>query len=123
MYEGDACYQQPCSPDNIRMPQFQRDHSNDGWCAIIGGAVYRGNQYPDLLGTYLFTDYCDHDLVSAKPGLTGLDIDKPPTAVIEPMLPPMAGSPVGPASIHADDSGEIYLTTTQGHVYHVEEAP
>ena len=31
--------------------------------------------------------------------------------------------PGGPASLHADASGELYLTTTSGDVYHLEAGP
>lgn len=38
--------------------------SHYGWCAIIGGYVYRGSQYPRLEGKYIFTDHCAGDFVS-----------------------------------------------------------
>ncbi|MEO8590020.1 MAG: PQQ-dependent sugar dehydrogenase [Flavobacteriales bacterium] len=45
-------------------------HVNDGnlgqWCAIIGGRVYRGAQWPHLFGRYLYTDYCLGDFWSLK---------------------------------------------------------
>lgn len=29
-----------------------------GDCSLIGGFVYRGSRYPDLIGRYIMTDYC-----------------------------------------------------------------
>jgi glucose/arabinose dehydrogenase len=117
MYEGDRCYDGPCTPTEVRMPAYQKTH-DDGWCSIIGGAVYRGNCYPDLVGTYFFTDYCKHELVSAKLGAGNLVFEN------------VGSAPSAPASLHADSRGELYLTTTSccgtqllGGVYHLEAEP
>lgn len=32
-------------------------HHNTGWKSIIAGVVYRGACYPDLVGTFVYTDY------------------------------------------------------------------
>lgn len=32
-----------------------------GHCSITGGYVYRGSKYTDILGHYIFTDYCSGD--------------------------------------------------------------
>ncbi|MGH9013823.1 MAG: hypothetical protein ACRDZ1_07805 [Acidimicrobiia bacterium] len=31
-------------------------------CAVIGGFVYRGHRIPDLVGAYLFSDFCEGQL-------------------------------------------------------------
>jgi glucose/arabinose dehydrogenase len=118
MYEGDACFDGPCAPDDMRMPQFQRTHEQS-WCSIIGGQVYRGSCYPDLVGTYFFTDYCAHELVAATPGIGNVVARSLGNHV-----------PATPASLHADSRGELYVTTTTccgtntlGGVYHLEVAP
>ena len=43
------------------------NHSNQGWCSIIGGYVYRGPSFPHLFGKYIFTDYCAGDFLSSTP--------------------------------------------------------
>lgn len=35
------------------------DYPHDTRCSISGGYVYRGSKIHDLVGTYLFSDYCD----------------------------------------------------------------
>ncbi|HEX5060079.1 MAG TPA: PQQ-dependent sugar dehydrogenase [Kofleriaceae bacterium] len=126
MYEADRCYDGPCNPASIRMPQFEKMHS-DGWCSVIGGAVYRGSCYPDLVGTYFFTDYCAHVLGAAKLGAGNVVVEFPETTFVEPPAQPRAGFPSTPASLHADSRGELYLTTTEccgtqqlGGLYHLE---
>lgn len=46
-----------CSTDGLILPDMEYDHST-GDCAITGGYVYRGAQYPALQGVYIHGDYC-----------------------------------------------------------------
>ena len=39
-------------------PVLETAHT-DGNCSITGGYVYRGTKIPDLVGAYLFSDYCN----------------------------------------------------------------
>jgi glucose/arabinose dehydrogenase len=49
-YEGER-------PAGARDPIVETTHS-DGWCAIVGGYVYRGRAIPRLVGAYLYGDNC-----------------------------------------------------------------
>ena len=133
-YEGSSCYNNgngnaACTPAGITMPQFEAVHS-DGWCAIIGGDVYRGQCFPDLTGTYFFTDYCKHELHTAtKTSAATFDVSVPDVTTID-ATSTYPGSPVTPASIHAAANGEIYMTTTSccgssltGGIYRLEATP
>ena len=57
-YEGNHTFNPAgCGPvDTYTFPVFEYSHT-DG-CSVTGGYVYRGNQYPALVGRYVFTDYC-----------------------------------------------------------------
>lgn len=44
-------------PGAYTRPVFDYPNPSLG-CSVTGGFVYRGQQYPDLYGYYLFTDYC-----------------------------------------------------------------
>ena len=112
MYEGNSCYKAPCTPDGMTFPQHTRAHST-GWAAIIGGEVYRGSCYPDLRGTYLFTDYMAHGLAAAKL--------QPDGSLTVADLP--GTFPAEPSSIHGDAEGELYLTTVGGEIYRLEVSP
>lgn len=56
--EGSGCYEaETCRSQGLRPPIFEYEHGVDG-CAIIGGQVYRGQQFPELAGNYFFSDFC-----------------------------------------------------------------
>ncbi len=93
-------------------PQVVKNHTNDGWHAIIGGQVYRGTCFPDLAGKYFYTDNTAATLsVATFDGQNVTTTDLPGTW------------PGSPASIHADARGELYETTTNGSVYHIQAGP
>lgn len=58
-YEGNHPYNlKGCkSKDNYIFPvwEYRRDNGN---CSIIGGYVYRGNELKELVGSYIFGDFC-----------------------------------------------------------------
>ncbi|MCI0577527.1 MAG: PQQ-dependent sugar dehydrogenase [Chloroflexi bacterium] len=58
-YEGDAPFNTTgcLPPGNYDFPVHAYPHNTPG-CAITGGFVYRGSQFPTLQGYYLFADYC-----------------------------------------------------------------
>jgi glucose/arabinose dehydrogenase len=117
MYEAARCYgNYTCDPAGITMPKVVKNHSADGWYAIIGGQVYRGSCYPDLQGYYFYSDNVAHTMSRAhlEAGGTVTTVDLPA---------PVGGWPQSPASLHADARGELYLTTTSGAVYHIEAGP
>jgi hypothetical protein len=57
------CFSPPsgCVPPSLYLPPVaEYNHgSNDSiGCAITGGFVYRGVNYPDMQGIYFYGDYC-----------------------------------------------------------------
>jgi len=58
-YEGNNTYNiSGCANSStMTFPVAEYNHSG-GKCSITGGYVYRGNLYTDLIGKYLFADYC-----------------------------------------------------------------
>ncbi len=56
--EGSACFEaESCPRRGFRPPIFEYPHGEDG-CAVIGGRVYRGRQFPEMAGNYFFSDFC-----------------------------------------------------------------
>lgn len=53
------------------------DYGRDHGCSITGGVVYRGELVPDLVGWYLFADFCQDDLrLLHADGVPGSDRDE-----------------------------------------------
>ncbi len=63
-------------------------------CAVTGGHVYRGSDIPDLVGLYVFSDYCSGDIIA-------LDVD----TLDDPII---ADTGFGLTSFGEDIDGEIY---------------
>ena len=55
--EGSHPYAAGGSAPGAVDPVFDYAHS-DGGCVVTGGYVYRGAAIPDLVGTYVFADFC-----------------------------------------------------------------
>ncbi|MBJ10865.1 MAG: hypothetical protein CMP66_05335 [Flavobacteriales bacterium] len=58
-YEGFAPFNSSgCNNSYVDPVQV---YENNGWpndCSVTGGYVYRGTQFPNFVGHYVFTDYC-----------------------------------------------------------------
>jgi glucose/arabinose dehydrogenase len=95
--EGLHCFpqEQPCSQGDLILPVFEYDHSLG--CSVTGGYVYRGREFPELRGIYLFGDYCSGKVWGMGTG-DGL------WQVAE-----VAQSDARLSSFGEDESGEMYL--------------
>lgn len=67
-YEGNHPYNTSnCdSMGTYAFPVFEYPHSSSNGCSITGGVVYRGCKYPNLYGSFLFTDYCSGKLWATR---------------------------------------------------------
>ena len=87
-------------------PVYEYRHGR-GLCAIVGGYVYRGPSFPELLGRYLFSDLCSGTLFALNPGAT--------PEVIE--LPLATTRPVG---FGQDPTGELYVIDIESGVHRLD---
>jgi glucose/arabinose dehydrogenase len=118
IWEADQPYPSGSpSATGFTMPQFIRTQPgvgpSDGWESIIGGQVYRGTCFPDIVGDHYFTDYAKNEL------MVGHYMGGSYSATKVPVTMPSSQ----PASIHADARGELFLTTLGGGVYQIEAGP
>ena len=69
-YEGTATYNTTDCPEastlTFPVTEYQHDiiDTDTGIrrCSVTGGFVYRGSAYPDLVGKYVFADYCTNEI-------------------------------------------------------------
>jgi hypothetical protein len=91
-------------PDGVD-PLLEASHA-DGYCALIGGFLYRGTAIPALTGAYVFGDLCQSTLVGAvRSGNTVSDQAE-------------LGVSVSLLSTFGEDAaGELYAGSLDGTVY------
>lgn len=96
-----------CAPFSEYVPPVIVHPHSDSWCAVIGGRVYRGTQYPDLFGRYLYTDLCAGVVRSLLPDGNG-------GWTSEGLA---SGLPFGLTCIGEDRNGELYFGHQGGTLY------
>ncbi len=97
-------------PSHTRLPptppSYEYEH-REGRCAAIGGEVYRGADFSELAGDYLYTDLCSKALLGLRPAPDGGYEEFVLATVDESQL----------VSVDAGLDGTIYLTSISGGVY------
>jgi glucose/arabinose dehydrogenase len=108
--EGPDCFEaEECDREGLTLPVAS--YGRDSGCTVIGGYVYRGEEYPGLTGAYLFGDYCAGTLWA----LSAADAVADGTAEAE-----VVGSFDGNlSSFGQDESGEVYALGLNGAVTRV----
>jgi len=97
--EGFQCFNPPsgCDTSGKTMPIKAYSH-NDGSCSVTGGYVYRGNRRPELLGAYIYADYCSGKIWMLRYNGTSITSD---SLLID--------SPYFIATFGIDQSNELYI--------------
>jgi glucose/arabinose dehydrogenase len=103
-YEGTNIFNNG-SKDGLTFPVVVYDHDG-GNCSITGGYVYRGTTLPDLVGKYIFGDYCSGWIWTTYQKSDG-------TWFTAQLLK----TKLRLTTFGEDNAGEIYVGDGQGRVY------
>jgi glucose/arabinose dehydrogenase len=107
--EGSACYNpgSNCNDGTLVLPILE--YATGENCSVTGGYRYRGDQMPELKGTYIYGDYCSGRIWGATLSngrWTSRQLLKTPYSIV---------------SFGEDEAGEIYLADfSQGGIYRLE---
>jgi len=115
--EGDACYGRNANcPLEGRTDPVYTAPARRPCNSITGGHVYRGRCLPDLVGRYIFGDYCHNSVLS-------FEIKKGAARSFEDLsrqLDPKGNLLDGVSSFGVDGFGEIYVVSHRsGIVYRI----
>jgi len=106
--EGTHCYNpgSGCNQTGLTLPIAEYSHSLG--CSITGGYRYRGLQFPNLYGVYLYADYCSGRI-------WGLRGNSPAWETTQ-----LTDTPYQITTFGEDEQGELYVTDfTNGTIYHI----
>ncbi len=106
--EGSQCFDPPtlCNTLGLELPIAEYDHSLG--CSVTGGYVYRGTRFPNLIGHYLFGDYCSGRIWSLVQERSG-----------KWTMRQLIDSPFSISSFGEDEQGELYVVHYGGAIYRV----
>jgi len=113
LMEGNHCFEPAvnCDPGKLALPVAEYDHSQG--CSITGGYVYRGDRYPQLVGVYLFGDFCSGNIWGLRKEVSG-----------EWAMALLLKTNVNISSFGEDATGEIYVVGySDGTIYHLVALP
>ena len=103
--EGSSCFQRGCDPETESLVLPVHEYSHDEGCSVTGGRVYRGEAIPELVGTYLYSDWCGAWLRSFRwDGQSALDHTEWLTGIGQVN------------SFGVDNDGEMYVLSWTGEV-------
>ena len=106
--EGSRCFESlPCSAQGLISPVVEYDHVYS--CAIVGGAVYRGDDYPELDGVFFYGDFCSGRVWGLK--RSEADSTRSIYDGWLSTLPVNARVPV--SGVGEDEEGNLYVTGYQ----------
>lgn len=110
--EASHCYSPSsgCSRTGKTLPLTEYGHTN-GRCSITGGFVYRGSAYPDLVGAYIFADYCSGEIWY---------VDRAAARGAAPIRALDTNASI--TSFGQDQAGELYLTDGNGTVFRLTDS-
>lgn len=111
--EGRHCFpadEEDCPSEGFIEPAVEYAHVDE--CAVVGGVVYDGDAIPDLVGHYLYSDFCGGWLRSFR-YRDGEVADEREWDTVQLPLP---------TSFGLDADGEVLVVTSDGQVLRLVKA-
>jgi glucose/arabinose dehydrogenase len=106
--EGTHCYPpqtMTCNTSGLTLPPIEYNHAA-GDCSVTGGYRYRGSVYPELVGQYIYGDFCTGRIWSAQPNGSG---GWTSSLILD--------SPHNISAFGEDAAGELYVLHHGGAIY------
>jgi glucose/arabinose dehydrogenase len=94
-------------PGELIWPVAAYEHGDGGHCSVTGGLVYRGSAAPELMGRYVYGDFCSGVLWSLRPRPNGSATDVRQERAKVPSL----------THIGTDAEGELVFASASGDLY------
>jgi glucose/arabinose dehydrogenase len=107
--EGNHQYQ-GSAPAGAVAPVLELSHP-DGYCAVVGGFVYRGTKIPDLRGSYLYSDNCN-------PKISAIKVDGGRVVASRDLGVTMRSV----SSFGQDADGELYVLSLANGLFRIDPA-
>ena len=103
--EGAHCFQPPagCNRAGLQLPIAE--YRTSLGCAITGGYVYRGSRIGELVGRYLFADYCGGQLWVLTERAKRWTMSR------------LLATRLSISSFGEDEEGELYVVDHRGAIY------
>lgn len=107
--EGAHCFLPAisCQTSKLSIPIFEYSHEK-GRCSIIGGYVYRGQVLSDLIGIYIYGDFCSGEIFALHHLRRGQPHDEPRE---------LLKTSLRISSFGEDAAGELYVLDHNGGIY------
>lgn len=107
--EGTRCFHlQDCNPDDYTSPVLTYSHEEG--LSVTGGFVYRGDEIPELHGTYFYSDW-------VRQWIRGFKLVDGEVTEDKDWTEDLGGAVGSVTSFGLDGHGELYVTTYEGGVY------
>jgi glucose/arabinose dehydrogenase len=106
--EGAHCFRPPvgCRSEGLELPIAEYDHSVG--CSITGGYVYRGSHIENLIGRYVFGDFCSGRIWTLTASESG-----------DWTMQVLLDTSLSISSFGEDEQGELYVVDLNGAVYRI----
>lgn len=106
-FEGDRPFDGGTADGPLVDPVHTYDHGRG--CSITGGYVYRGRAIPDLAGAYLYSDFCNGEIIALATDQQGQVVSDATTGAAVDQ----------PVSFGQGPDDELYVLSLNGPIYRI----